>query len=402
MRVLIYSYDACGLGHLRRNFSLGQEIARRFPTSNVLSIVSSAQGIQCFESCSDRHDFIKLPGVRKVEADNYIAHPLQVPDGDLFELRRELLDRTIQLFSPALIVVDKNPRGLRNEMAVSLRSFLGSPNSPQIVLSLRDILDDPDAVHREWNQYGMSQWVEEIYDSIWIWGEEEVFDSLTAYRFSDALRGRSRYMGYLPPSEPIERPEMLRKRLGVGESEKLLLVSGGGGGDAGPLYHEVLHALAGFELSQIRILMVTGPLLSEQEFSQLKNRVEEFGERVHLFRHVRHFEDWIRASDAVISMGGYNTLREVASLGKPNLVVPRVYPRVEQLMRAKKFEGMGWCEIAMPGDSTAERIGEFCRRLVSGELNSIEKRLECRGFDSLVEEISALEKVRRPKVAHAG
>jgi len=153
------------------------------------------------------------------------------------------------------------------------------------------------------------------------------------------------------------------------------------------------------DLSNLRALIVAGPLMPEEDYLRLKGGVEEFGDQINLFRHVQRFEDWIRASDAVISMGGYNTLREVAALGKPNLVVPRVYPRVEQLMRARYFEANGWCEISMMGDSTSAGIGDFCRRLSAGNLSPCENALECRGFDSLIEEIRALESVGAPNVA---
>ena len=47
-------------------------------------------------------------------------------------------------------------------------------------------------------------------------------------------------------------------------------------------------------------------------------------------------------------MGGYNTLVEAADLGVPTVCVPRVNPRVEQLMRARAFERLGLLRLCQP------------------------------------------------------
>jgi predicted glycosyltransferase len=49
--------------------------------------------------------------------------------------------------------------------------------------------------------------------------------------------------------------------------------------------------------------------------------------------------------DALVCMGGYNTLIEAVALGIPTVCVPRVTPRVEQLMRAEAFEQLGLVHV---------------------------------------------------------
>jgi predicted glycosyltransferase len=46
-------------------------------------------------------------------------------------------------------------------------------------------------------------------------------------------------------------------------------------------------------------------------------------------------EKLIGAADVVVSMGGYNTVCEILSQGKPSLIIPREQPRREQLIRAQ-------------------------------------------------------------------
>jgi predicted glycosyltransferase len=46
-------------------------------------------------------------------------------------------------------------------------------------------------------------------------------------------------------------------------------------------------------------------------------------------------ERLLGAADVVVCMGGYNTVCEILSLGKPSLIIPREQPRREQLIRAQ-------------------------------------------------------------------
>ena len=46
-------------------------------------------------------------------------------------------------------------------------------------------------------------------------------------------------------------------------------------------------------------------------------------------------EELIAGAKAVVAMGGYNTYCEILSFDKPALIVPRVKPREEQLIRAQ-------------------------------------------------------------------
>lgn len=47
-------------------------------------------------------------------------------------------------------------------------------------------------------------------------------------------------------------------------------------------------------------------------------------------------EELIAGARGVVAMGGYNTYCEILSFDKPALIVPRVAPRQEQLIRARR------------------------------------------------------------------
>ena len=62
-RVLIYSHDSFGLGHLRRCRTLAQAIVSRYPNASVL-ILSGSPIVGSFEF-PNRVDFVRVPGVIK-------------------------------------------------------------------------------------------------------------------------------------------------------------------------------------------------------------------------------------------------------------------------------------------------------------------------------------------------
>lgn len=58
-------------------------------------------------------------------------------------------------------------------------------------------------------------------------------------------------------------------------------------------------------------------------------------------------------------MGGYNTISEILSLEKKALIIPRVYPRREQLIRAELFEKLGLFDMFHPHEVTPELINSW-------------------------------------------
>ena len=48
---------------------------------------------------------------------------------------------------------------------------------------------------------------------------------------------------------------------------------------------------------------------------------------------------------AIVGMGGYNTFCEILSFDKPTLLVPRVVPRREQAIRARRAEEAGLLSV---------------------------------------------------------
>src|SRR5690606_2554641 len=61
-------------------------------------------------------------------------------------------------------------------------------------------------------------------------------------------------------------------------------------------------------------------------------------------------------ADAVLTMGGYNSVCEALASSAPALIVPRVVPRREQEIRARGLQRVGAVDMMHPRDLTAEAI----------------------------------------------
>ena len=63
-------------------------------------------------------------------------------------------------------------------------------------------------------------------------------------------------------------------------------------------------------------------------------------------------------------MGGYNTYCEILSFDKPALIVPRVQPREEQLIRARRAAELGLIDMLLPEEAEdAQRFAAALKAL---------------------------------------
>src|SRR3954452_20754009 len=76
LRVLIYSHDTFGLGHLRRSRAIANAIVAERPGSSVV-IISVSPVIGNFDF-GGGVDYIRIPGVTKLPDGDYRSHNLNV------------------------------------------------------------------------------------------------------------------------------------------------------------------------------------------------------------------------------------------------------------------------------------------------------------------------------------
>jgi predicted glycosyltransferase len=73
----------------------------------------------------------------------------------------------------------------------------------------------------------------------------------------------------------------------------------------------------------------------------------------------------LERADRVITMGGYNSVCEVLSYEKRALVVPRMYPRREQLIRAERLRDLGMLDVLHPEELSPRALTEWMAKDLS-------------------------------------
>src|SRR6478609_2099756 len=135
-RVLIYSHDTFGLGHIRRCRAIANALVASYPHISVI-IVSGSSVVSSFQF-GDGIDYVRIPGIEEQSDGRYEPHHLNLDLGDTIRLRADIIKQTVLSFDPDVVIVDKEPVGLRGELKPSLDIL--RRRGARIVLGLRDAL----------------------------------------------------------------------------------------------------------------------------------------------------------------------------------------------------------------------------------------------------------------------
>jgi len=332
-RVLIYSHDTFGLGHLRRCRTIGHALVENNPDMSVV-ILSGSPIIGSFDFRT-RVDFVRIPGVIKLRDGQYTSLSLPIHIEETLKLRAEIIQHTARVFDPDIFIVDKEPLGLRGEVADTLRML--KARGTKLVLGLRDVMDEPKALEPEWRRKNVMPALRNLYDQIWVYGLPQFCDPLEGIDLPDKVARKIVYTGYLPrtssePPSEHQLPEITQR--------PFLLVTPGGGGDGEGLIEWVLRAYESNEILPYPALLVLGPFMQRERRSEFLARVAKLP-RVEAITFDAHMEHLVQNAVGLIAMGGYNTFCEILSLNKRAIIVPRKKPRMEQYIRAERAQELG-------------------------------------------------------------
>ncbi|SRR6266404_904242 len=353
MRLMVYSHDTFGLGNIRRMLAICSHLHASIPDLSIL-IVSGSPMLQSFR-VEPGIDYIKLPCLKRTELGELGVRFLDLDLSEIVRLRRELILSTVRSYRPDVLFVDKKPDGLAGELEPSLRHIKCSLSSTRIHLVLRDILDSSRVTIDDWTRHGYYNILRWYYDAVLVLGDQRIFDVCDEYQFPQDLRERVHHCGYVRRQLPRRSRFEVRRELGVGEKENLVLVTAGGGQDGYQLFSASLAATSLLaKRLPLKTLLVTGPELSTEQSQDLSRAQSE---NVQIIEFTEDPMSYMNAADVVISMAGYNTICELLTLAKRSIVVPRVKPVEEQKIRAERLGGLGAFRMILPGDLTPQTLG---------------------------------------------
>ncbi|HEY5598964.1 MAG TPA: glycosyltransferase [Kiloniellales bacterium] len=335
-RVLIYSHDSFGLGHLRRCREIAHSLVGAESNLSVL-ILSGSPIIGSFDFRS-RVDFVRIPGVIKLRNGEYTSLSLHIDIEQTLAIRASVIEHTADIFDPDLFIVDKEPLGLRGEVRRTL-AMMQARGTP-CILGLRDVMDDPAILKSEWKRKNIIPALSAYYDAIWVYGLPQICNPLAELGVPEWVHQRITYTGYLNRHVPETEPQFVSEKI----AGPYLLITVGGGGDGEAIIDWVLSAYETNPDLPDPALLVLGPFMGSQfqaEFLQRAARLD----KVEAITFNAHIEGLMARAKGIVCMGGYNTFCEVLSFDKRALVIPRVLPRREQYIRASRAKELGLVQV---------------------------------------------------------
>jgi len=358
-RILVYSHDSFGLGHLRRCQTIANCLAAAMNDVSVL-ILTGSSIVGSFEF-HPRVDYMRLPGILKRSSGDYVSSHLDMSIEETAALRAAMIRTVADSFDPDLFLVDKEPLGLRGEVegTLDLLRHRGVP----VILGLRDVMDDQELLAAEWKRKSAVAALDAYYNEIWVYGPRRFYDPLAGLELPEAVRHKMVFTGYLrrmaPHSQRISAP-----RLPFGE-HGYILVTAGGGGDGAELFDWVLRAYEHVNDIPYPAYIVFGPFLESEHQRAYYERAARL-ERVAATDFEAGLEQLMKGAVGVVAMGGYNTFCEILSLDKRALIVPRTKPRLEQFIRAARAQELGLAQMLVDdGRREPKVMAEALRRLPS-------------------------------------
>ncbi len=340
-RVLIYSHDTFGLGHLRRCREIAHALVEADENISVL-ILSGSPIIGSF-GFKNRVDFVRIPGVIKLRGGNYVSLKLPLDIEHTLAMRASIIRHTADIFDPDLFIVDKEPLGLRGEVKQTL-ALLRDKGVP-CVLGLRDVMDDPELLAPEWERKKVAPALTEFYDDIWVYGLPQICRPLEGLDLPASVEHRITYTGYLKRSPPMA--SLIPKLEKI--QEPYILVTVGGGGDGEDIIDWVLRAYESDASLPYPAVMVLGPFMGSKLQEDFLARVDRLP-NVEAITFNAQVDGLMERAVGVVCMGGYNTFCEVLSFDKRALIVPRTKPRLEQFIRAERAQELGLVRMLLDDD----------------------------------------------------
>lgn len=350
-RVLIHCQYVYGIGHLVRTIELAKGLSSEFE----VFVLNGGEQVSNFE-IPKTVTVIQLPAIYKEESQSKLT-PIDssITLHECFKKRSEKIYASIKKMTPDLIITEHFPFGLLFEKEVVKLIQFGKKHNPSVklVCSVRDIIESSKGSE---NDDHICELINQFYDMVLIHGDHKIIPFRSSFPMQDRISTPIIQTGYIARSLNIQPIVAIR------EEAPIMLVSVAGGRVGGELLEAVLNAHHRIkEKWNHKLVLFSGAFQNEEE--TLKHRIKkEYTDSVVYY----DFSDklylkYLYASSMVICLGGYNSLIESVSLGKPVMVYRREFlgSNMEQDLRINLFHKAGYVEVINPNDLEIEKLVEL-------------------------------------------
>lgn len=384
LRIALYSHDTMGLGHKRHNLLIAQTLACSPLQTDILLITGMREGSDV--PTPDGVDYVALPALHKGKDGQYQSRRLNLSLREIITLRANIIRATVESFRPDVLIVDNVPRGAVRELDLTLE-YLYAQGHTRCILGLRDVLDDPITIQREWKHAANEDIIRKYYDKVWVYGDPDVYDLVQEYNLSPDVAAKVCFTGCFDQCKRMEfastqNPDPIT---GLGlPPGRLALCLVGGGQDGAKLAETFAQANLPRETNGV---IVTEPFMPQKSQERL-HRIAAEHPRLRVLEFISEPTQLLSRADCVIAMGGYNTTYEILSFEKPALIVPRVKPRREQLIRAERLQELGLVDVLHPNEVNLYAVTEWISKSIGANPRSREY-IDFKGLERLPQLLAA-------------
>ena len=345
MRSVLFCNEMLGLGHLRLSLALAGALVEQDDRATALVVTGSPAfaGMRL----PPRVDLLKLPSPPVGSDSQWSVTPLRTRSGlalgehEASGLRSAVSLAAVQQFDPEVAVVDYRPLGRGGDIRPALE-WLRRRGECTVALGLWEVDDVGERFHAVWTPEVLSA-LAKLYDMALVYGEPTEDDPRVQTLHDAGIPVHVTDLVAAPPGTdpPADLPS------------SYLLVTGGGGVDSFPVLKAVLAAIR-LRAIALPTVIVAGPMMATEQVARLRTLAAGLDAQIEEFR--PDMEAVLAGARAVVSMAGYCTVAEILASGKPSLLVPRGFPREEQLARARRLAAAGRVLLIEPARLNPERL----------------------------------------------
>ena len=357
MKIIFYCQYVWGMGHLFRSLELVRALADH-------DVVLVAGGREVDVLLPDHVTLVRLPGLYMDE--KFTTLIPEEPGKAVDEIQRERKDILFSLFEkhqPDVFMIELYPFG-RTKFGFELQPLLdgirqGRFGKMKVVCSLRDILvekKDPPAYEER-----VLSLLNTNFDLLLIHSDDQLLTLDETFSRMDDIRIPAIYTGFVSPKANPAAGRAIRRELGIGSQDKLIVVSAGGGRSGYALLNNILDAYHLMEnADRIRIEMFAGPFRDPAEFKKL---AAKSADGIRIRKYTNRFLDYLSAADLSVSLAGYNTCMNLLAARVPALVFP-YSKQQEQPIRVERIKNFIPMKILRDEDIEPAKLSRYIQLML--------------------------------------
>jgi predicted glycosyltransferase len=367
-----------------------QGLAKKQSDITIL-FITGTPATHLFEFLPKNSDVIKIPTIVTSTVSEGRPPTLDLSTPELSLLRSRLIEEAVTQFEPDVFVVDNFPLGSRRELLPLLKRL--RRESTETVLGLRDIVDPPEKIKKDWMRDEMYEIIDRYYKRILVYGMQEVFDVVTEYGLEDKIASKVHYCGYVTSNNvQSETKKIDIEELNI--ERPYVIATVGGGADGLPILDVFIKSI---KMLSIPAVVITGPRMSIADREILRSSVSDLP-IVRVLDYVKDLPSYLKCADVVVSMAGYNTLTEVVAHNCKSIVIPRTWYSgehsgngyridLEQLIRARSLDNLGLINLIEPKKLDPKVLADNIDKVIKNERKVPKININLSGVENSVNHI---------------